>query len=60
MLNKIRLSSKPLNVFCDAYFGIQTFDRKTYVSTEKKNKNYEPVIDGGNIESYNLKPQKNM
>jgi predicted type IV restriction endonuclease len=55
ILNKMNKVSDPLDTFCDAYFGIQTFDRKTFVSTKKLNKNYEPVIDGGNIEPYYLK-----
>lgn len=56
LLNKILESSKPLGNFCGAYFGIQTFDRTKYVSETKKNNHYEPVIDGGNIEPYYLKP----
>ncbi|WP_010665271.1 Eco57I restriction-modification methylase domain-containing protein [Marinilabilia salmonicolor] len=55
LLSKIVKNSMPLSTYCGAYFGIQTFDRKTYVSKEKVNKNYEPVIDGGNIEPYYLK-----
>jgi len=56
ILNKIINHSKPLGTFCGAYFGIQTFDRTKYVSNTKKNTKYEPVIDGGNIEPYKLKP----
>jgi type I restriction-modification system DNA methylase subunit len=56
LLNKIAKKSIPLGNFCGAYFGIQTFDRKKYVSETKINKSYEPVIDGGNIEPYKLKP----
>lgn len=56
LLNKILKNSKPLGDFCGAYFGIQTFDRTKYVSETKKNNRYEPIIDGGNIEPYNLKP----
>jgi adenine-specific DNA-methyltransferase len=55
VLNKIGLQSKALLNYCGAYFGIQTFDRDKYVSKEKTNKNFEPVIDGGNIEPYYLK-----
>ena len=58
VLNKILKKSKPLINFCGAYFGIQTFDRTKYVSVEKKNNHFEPVIDGGNIEPYKLKPSK--
>ena len=58
VLNKILKNSIPLGDFCGAYFGIQTFDRTKYVSETKKNNHYEPVIDGGNIEPFNLKPSK--
>lgn len=58
VLSKIINASKPLSLFCGAYFGIQTFDRKKFVSIEKVNENYEPVIDGGNIDYYSLKPAK--
>jgi adenine-specific DNA-methyltransferase len=58
ILNKILKKSKPLNTYCGAYFGIQTFDRDKYVSIEKKNNHFEPIIDGGNIEPYKLKPSK--
>jgi len=56
LITKILKNSVTLSTYCDAYFGIQTFDRKTFVSNEKANKNYEPVIDGGNIEPFYLKP----
>lgn len=56
ILKKINQKSVPLSSFCDAYFGIQTFDRKEFVSDKKLNKKYEPVIDGANVEPYNLKP----
>lgn len=50
------LSSLPkLKQFGRAYFGIQTFDRDRYVSTEKKNKHYRPVVDGTNVTRYFLK-----
>ncbi len=58
VLNKISKYSKPLGNYCGAYFGIQTFDRTKYVSEAKKNNQYEPVIDGWNIEPYNLKEAK--
>jgi type I restriction-modification system DNA methylase subunit len=58
VLNKILKNSKTLNDFCGAYFGIQTFDRNKYVSEERNNNHYEPVIDGENIEPYHLKPSK--
>jgi len=53
-LDKIWKKSKPLSCFCGAYFGIQTWDRKKYVSTAKQNENFKPVIDGGNISRYAL------
>lgn len=58
LLNKILKNSKPLRDYCGAYFGIQTFDRSKYVSETKRNSHYEPVIDGGNIEPFKLKPPK--
>lgn len=58
ILAKISKKSKPLSNFCGAYFGIQTFDRGKFVSDTRKNRNYKPVIDGGNIEPYKLKPAK--
>ncbi len=36
------------------YFGIQTFDRKKYVSETQLNSTYKPVIDGQDIARYNL------
>ncbi|MBA7586037.1 hypothetical protein ES708_28033 [subsurface metagenome] len=54
IIAKIIEKSEPLGTYCKAYFGIQTYDRKQYVSDNKKNKNYEPIIDGGNIHCYNL------
>jgi len=58
LLNKFSKNTEPLSNFCGAYFGIQTFDRKKYVSEQKKDNHYEPIIDGGNIESFKLKPSK--
>ncbi|MBN1338220.1 MAG: N-6 DNA methylase [Bacteroidales bacterium] len=56
VLNKILKCSKTLGEFCRAYFGIQTFNRSVFVSNIKKDNHFEPVIDGGNIQRYNLKP----
>lgn len=56
ILKKISKLSKPLETYCNAYFGIQTFSREKYVSKTKKNSKYQPVIDGENIEAYKLKP----
>jgi len=38
-----------------AYFGIQTFDREQFVSKEKLNGSYKPVVDGTNVLRYQLK-----
>lgn len=52
-----RFSTFPtLRDFGRAYFGIQTFDRSTFVSKEKKDNNDKPVVDGGNVGRYFLKP----
>ncbi len=56
VLNKISKYSKNLGAYCNVYFGIQTFDRKKYVSSIKKSEKYEPVIDGEHIEPYYLRP----
>jgi type I restriction-modification system DNA methylase subunit/predicted type IV restriction endonuclease len=56
ILKKISELSKNLGTYCNVYFGIQTFDRKKYVSNIKISEKYEPVIDGENIEPYYLKP----
>jgi hypothetical protein len=56
LLEKIKKDTLPLGQFCKAYFGIQTYDRSTYVSKSKINNDYKPVIDGGNIDAYQLKP----
>lgn len=56
ILAKINKRAIPLGNLCGAYFGIQTFDRKTFVSTKKENSNYQTVIDGGNIAPYYLQP----
>jgi len=42
--------------FASAYFGIQTFDRKTYVATYKVNSEFVPVVDGVNVKHYCLLP----
>jgi len=54
LICKIINHSEPLGTYCKAYFGIQTYDRKKYVSNERINENYKYVIDGGNIHRYYL------
>ena len=56
VLNKIEEDSKSLDEFGRSYFGIQTNDRKIFVSKEKMNEEYYPVIDGGNVLRYNCRP----
>jgi hypothetical protein len=53
ILGKITDNPK-LGDYCGVYFGIQTFDRAKFVNKTQKNKRYEPVIDGWNIEPYKL------
>ncbi|MCF7794604.1 MAG: Eco57I restriction-modification methylase domain-containing protein [Candidatus Cloacimonetes bacterium] len=54
LINKIYDSSIMLTELCGAYFGIQTFDRKSFVFDEKINEFCKPVIDGENIQKYNM------
>ena len=60
LLNNIQAKSDILGNLCNAYFGIQTYDRKKYVSKLEVNSNYEPVIDGANINAYFLKPSSDF
>ena len=55
-IGKIESGSVQLNTYCKAYFGIQTFDRKEFVANEKISDDYQPVIDGSNINYYHLIP----
>lgn len=52
IIEKIEANSYPLNHFGRAYFGIQTYDRKLYVSNRKESESWKPVIDGGNVFRY--------
>ncbi len=56
VLTKIRTVSTRLGDFATAYFGIQTHDRKRFVSGESNGLNWKPAIDGGNIGRYSLSP----
>ncbi len=56
ILSKIEFNTKPLSFYGRSYFGIQTFDRKTFVSNNKIDDKYYPVIDGGNVKRYRFKP----
>lgn len=46
----------PLKTFASSYFGIQTFNRSIYVSPEKKDDSYKPVVDGVHVRRYELLP----
>jgi len=56
LLTKIESQSKPFREYGRSYFGIQTFDRKQFVSKERLSDDYLPVIDGGNIKRYYCEP----
>jgi len=56
LLTKIEFDTKPLSFYGRSYFGIQTFDRKDFVSKTKIDENYYPVIDGGNVKRYRYEP----
>jgi hypothetical protein len=53
-----RLASecRPLGEFADAYFGIQTYVREQFVSTQPTGSNPKPVVDGKNIAPFHLSP----
>lgn len=57
LIDKIVAQSRPLGEPCDAYFGIQAWDRKKHVADKKLNKSYEPVVDGADIEQFALRSQ---
>lgn len=56
LLTKIEFDTKPLSFYGRSYFGIQTFDRKEFVSKTKIDENYYPVIDGSNVKRYRYEP----
>lgn len=56
LLTKIEHETKPLSFYGRSYFGIQTFDRKKFVSKVKLDESYYPVIDGGNVKRYRIEP----
>jgi type I restriction-modification system DNA methylase subunit len=49
ILTKIENGSTQFGKIGGSYFGIQTFDRDTFVGQEKRNRFFKPVIDGGNV-----------
>ena len=52
IFEKLKNNSKPLETIGRAYFGIQTFDRTKFVSKDKMNNDYFPIIDGSNVKRY--------
>lgn len=55
-IEKIEAKAIQLGDFADAYFGIQTNDRKKYVSDHPLASSYKPVVDGTQIGRYSLAP----
>ena len=56
VFQKLESNTIPLKEIGRAYFGIQTFDRTQFVTTQKLNDDYYPVIDGGNVKRYYCEP----
>jgi len=56
--NKIQLNSIPLGSLLRIYFGIQTYDRKKYVSDSRIDKTYKRALDGEDIQRYCLTPKE--
>ena len=56
IFQKLENNTIPLKEIGRAYFGIQTFDRTQFVTTQKLNDDYYPVIDGGNVKRYYCEP----
>jgi len=47
-----------LSTYASTYFGIQTYDRKLYVSGKKDTSDFVPTVDGVNVKHYYLSPNK--
>ena len=56
LTEKISAKSCRLGEFATAYFGIQTFDRETFVKPHREATHFKPAIDGTNIQRYALLP----
>lgn len=56
--SKIQHNSVPLGSLLRVYFGIQTFDRKKYVSDRRIDKTYKRALDGEDIQRYCLSPKE--
>jgi len=55
---KIQRDSIPLGSLLRVYFGIQTHDRKKYVSGSRIDKTYKRALDGEDIQRYCLTPKQ--
>jgi hypothetical protein len=55
---RIQDNSVPLGLLLRVYFGIQTFDRKKYVSDRRVDKTYKRALDGEDIQKYSLIPKE--
>ncbi|MCJ7577345.1 MAG: N-6 DNA methylase, partial [candidate division Zixibacteria bacterium] len=56
--NKIQHNSIPLGSLLRVYFGIQTYDRKKYVSGTRIDQTYKRALDGEDIQRYCLTPKE--
>ncbi len=56
ILKKIENASLVFGSIGGSYFGIQTNNRNLHVADEKVGKFWMPVIDGGNVFRYSIKP----
>jgi adenine-specific DNA-methyltransferase len=56
VLRRIEANATPFGDIGGSYFGIQTHDRKAFVSESKQGDSWLPVIDGGNVLRYYVKP----
>lgn len=54
IIGQIERGSRPLKDYGRAYFGIQTYDRSSFVAKYKVDSSWMPVIDGGNVFKYKI------
>ena len=58
IVGKIQHDSIPLGSLLRVYFGIQTYDRKKYVSSRRIDRTYKKALDGEDIQRYRLTPEE--
>jgi len=58
IVDKIKHKTVPLGSLLRMYFGIQTYDRKKYVSDRRIDKTYKKALDGEDIQRYGLAPKQ--